>query len=114
MPFIEGAKVGERWMGKRPAQVVLNARQMLEVTRLAVALRQPYENAEDLRVPLRSRNGVGFLERGAIERTGSRCAVGVDYGPLHFRRDVDTCIHRERRHVEGSGSERCILHVDDA
>ena len=62
---------------------------MLQIVRLAVALVEPDEDAEDLGVALRRHDGIGLAEGRLVERAGglARGDIGVDRRLLDLRRD---------------------------
>ena len=67
MAVIEFAHRGQRRMRERAAQIVADARQVLQVSRLTIAPVEPDEDAEDLGIALRRHDRIGLVEGVAVE-----------------------------------------------
>src|SRR5690606_3727460 len=85
---------------------------MLQISRLAVTLREPDEDAENLRIPMRRRDRIGFFKGVAVERSASFGTICFDNGLLHLDGHVHTRIEAKRCHVIGGRAEDSILNVD--
>ena len=99
------------------AKIGSDARQVLQIGRLAVAPVEPNEDAEDLRVPLRRHDRIGLARKRSRRNRPLRAA------PRHRRRrpcvsiaggDGDAGIHGQRSDVIGRRPDQRILEIDEA
>src|SRR5690606_21695721 len=112
--LVEFAHFGERRMMYRPADIIANARQVLHVARLAVANIQTDENAEDLRVSLRSHDCVSGFKARTIEPFAASAHIGIQHLRLEFRRDGHARVLCQRRDIIGRWPDHSVLKIDQA
>ncbi len=104
-------------MAQALSQIGLDARQMREILRLAVALIEPRENAQYLRRALRGENRIGLGESRHIEAcVGFTAQLGVmgEQLQLQIVGHRDAGVLPERGHVVGRVAQHAVLEVDNA
>src|SRR5690606_17896952 len=119
-PVDEAREPRERAVaGQRPAQVAQHTRHVVEVAVLAVAMREPGEDAEHLELALHAHPFVVAVEVGEIGRHRQpRGAGGIPVAnhPVHLAllRPVHVGIPKERDGVVRNGAFDRVLEVEDA
>lgn len=103
-------------MDQQPAEIVADARQMLQIKRLAVTPVEAHENPQYLRMPLRAHDGIGHVEGRPVKTAGRGAGsdIGVDNSMFERRLDGDARIERERCDVVCRRADQRILEIDDA
>ena len=98
-------------LGEVALEQAPHARLEAAVVRLAVALPQPGEDAEDARVALRRERPIGALERLAVP---GRRDIAVDHRALDRRRDVAPRILQHRGEIVGRVAGERVLEIEQA
>ena len=83
----------------------------LRVMRLAIALPQPREDAEDACIPLGGQRPIGALERFPV---AGRSNVAIEHRPLDLRRHVAPRVLQYRSKVVGRVACKSVLEVEQA
>ncbi|SPU78413.1 Uncharacterised protein [Brucella suis] len=104
-------------MFENTPQIIMDTRQMLQISGLAVALIKPHKKAEQLGIALRAHGGIGFAESRFVKgmaKQAALIAIGGDDCLFQFRRNGHARIKRQRGHIIGRRADHRVLKINDA
>src|SRR5215471_18682138 len=114
VPIIEG---GERGVTESATHIGVDAGQMSQVLRLAVAAVEPRENAKDFRSPLSGKRRVEPCKRIDIEIRILHAApshIAIEQRNLQLFRYIDAGVLKQRGDVIGRGPHHGVLEIQQA